>query len=55
MSPLNDRLCRERHTMAKMVEIYCNARHEHPDSDLCADCQALLDEDLQQVLERLGE
>ena len=43
MSPLNDRLCRERHTMAKMVEIYCNARHEHLDSALCANCQEFLD------------
>ena len=43
MSPLNDRLGRERRTMAKMVEIYCSARHEHPDSALCADCQEFLD------------
>lgn len=43
MSPLNDRLSRERHTMAKMVEIYCNARHGHSESALCADCQEFLD------------
>lgn len=43
MSSLNDRLGRERHTMAKMVEIYCNSRHQHPDLALCADCQEFLD------------
>ena len=43
MSPMNNRLGRERHTMAKMVEIYCNARHEHPDTALCGDCQEFLD------------
>lgn len=43
MSPLSDRLGRERHTMAKMVEIYCDARHEHAASALCADCQEFLD------------
>ncbi len=43
MNPLNDRLRRERHTMAKMVEIYCNARHQHEDSALCVECQELLD------------
>ena len=43
MSPLSDRLGRERHTMAKMVEIYCNARHEHAESALCTECQEFLD------------
>ena len=43
MNPLSDRLSRERHTMAKMVEIYCNARHEHKcpygaDKPTCANC-----------------
>ncbi len=43
MNLLNDRLDRERHTMAKMVEIYCNARHRPSDADLCEDCQSFLD------------
>jgi hypothetical protein len=43
MNPLNDRLARERYTMAKMVEIYCAARHEPAGSMLCADCQEFLD------------
>lgn len=43
MSSLDNRIGRERHTMAKMVEIYCNARHGHTHSDLCADCQEFLD------------
>ena len=43
MSPLNDRLGRERHTMAKMVEIYCNARHKPPHADLCDECREFLD------------
>lgn len=42
MNPLNKRLDRERRTMAKMVEIYCNARHERTDVALCADCQDFL-------------
>ncbi len=29
--------------MAKMVEIYCNARHGHSDSPLCAECREFLD------------
>lgn len=43
MTPLKTRLARERHTMAMMVEIYCHARHDHPSSALCADCQEFLD------------
>ena len=43
MSPLNTRLAREQHTMARMVEIYCHARHDHPHAALCADCQEFLD------------
>jgi hypothetical protein len=43
MNPLSDRLGRERHTMAKMVEIYCNARHKHARPALCAECQGFLD------------
>lgn len=43
MTPLKIRLDRERHTMAKMVEIYCHARHDHPQSALCDDCQEFLD------------
>lgn len=43
MSTPNDRLGRERHTMAKMVEIYCRARHECGDAPLCDECQRFLD------------
>jgi hypothetical protein len=43
MNRLEKRLARERHTMAKMVELYCDARHEHTDTGLCADCQRFLD------------
>lgn len=43
MNPLSDRLGRERHTMARMVEIYCNARHRHAHADLCEDCREFLD------------
>jgi hypothetical protein len=44
MNPLSDRLGRERHTMATMVEIYCNSRHGHAeppygtDKPTCANC-----------------
>ena len=43
MNPLSDRLGRERHTMARMVEIYCNARHGHGHAALCEDCRQFLD------------
>lgn len=43
MNPLNDRLARERHTMEKMVGVYCHARHESAGSTLCAECQEFLD------------
>ena len=43
MNFLEKRLARERQTMAKMVEIYCNARHERADATLCAGCQDFLD------------
>ena len=43
MTPSKKRLARERHTMATMVELYCHARHEHPQSALCGDCQEFLD------------
>ena len=43
MNPLNRRLDRERRTMARMVEIYCDARHEHRGDGLCEHCQEFLD------------
>lgn len=43
MNCLEKRLARERHTMAKMVELYCDARHEHTETGLCADCQRFLE------------
>ena len=43
MSFLKKRLARERHTMAKMVELYCEARHGHTQDGLCADCRQFLD------------
>lgn len=43
MNPLSDRLGRERHTMATMVEIYCNSHHGHAEPALCAECQEFLD------------
>ena len=43
MNPLNSRLGRERYTMAKMVEIYCNARHQRHGAVLCEHCQEFLD------------
>ena len=43
MNALKKRLGRERKTMAKMVEIYCNSRHAPADAPLCDDCQEFLD------------
>ena len=43
MNRLEKRLARERHTMAKMVEIYCDARHAHAGKTLCRECQEFLD------------
>ena len=43
MNPLKKRLARERHTMAKMVEIYCGSRHQHAVEPLCRDCREFLE------------
>lgn len=43
MNPLKKRLARERNTMAKMVEIYCDSRHKHADASLCKECEEFLD------------
>jgi hypothetical protein len=37
------RLARERLTMAKMVGMYCSARHDEATEILCATCQDFLD------------
>ncbi len=43
MNPLKKRLGRERKTMAKMVEIYCNSRHSTAAAPLCDECREFLD------------
>jgi hypothetical protein len=43
MNPGNRHLDRERHTMARMVEIYCHARHGRRGASLCGHCQEFLD------------
>lgn len=43
MNPLTKRLARERKTMARMVEIYCNSRHSTADALLCEECREFLD------------
>ena len=37
----NRRLAREKHTISKMIALYCRKNHHPLNSDLCEDCQTL--------------